>query len=287
MNRRQFTLVAAAFIGSPGLYGQPSPVAAPRLPGAVRHLYKQTGSRPLYLYSLSPTGFAAPRPAILFFFGGGWVSGSMDQFDDQASHFTGRGLVSILVDYRVKSRDQSTPFDSVRDARSAMRWVRGHATELGIDPRKIVASGGSAGGHVAGATAILQGIDDASDDLSVSPSPNALVLFNPVLDTTETGYGAALIGKNAIDLSLTHQVNRALPPAILFHGTGDHTVPFVNAEAFVKRVRAAGGDCRLVPFEGADHGFFNSPNFRKGNSETVYEKILADVDSFLSRLGLE
>ena len=133
---------------------------------------------------------------------------------------------------------------------------------------------------MAGATAILQGIDDPADDLNVSPVPNAVVLFNPVLDTTETGYGAALIGKNTLELSLTHHVKRVLPPMILFHGTGDHTVPFANAEEFVKRVKAAGGDCQLVPFEGADHGFFNSPKMRKGNSEAVYQKILADVDHF-------
>ena len=150
-----------------------------------------------------------------------------------------------------------------------------------------MASGSSAGGHVAGATAILSGIDDEADDPSVSPVPNALVLFNPVLDTTETGYGAALIGKDAVQLSLTHHVKAGLPPMILFHGTADHTVPFANAEEFVRRVKEAGGDCRMVPFEGADHGFFNSPSFRKGASEKVYVGTLQNVDEFLTRLKLE
>jgi acetyl esterase len=254
---------------------------------APRHIYKQTSQRPLYLYVLTPADVSSPRPAIVLFFGGGWVSGSTDQFADQARHFADHGLVSILVDYRVKSRDQSTPFDSVRDARSALRWVRGHAAELHVDPQKIVASGGSAGGHVAGATAILDGVDDPADDLRTSPAPNALVLFNPVLDTTETGYGAALIGSHAIELSLTHHVKPGLPPIILFHGTSDHTVPFANAEEFTRRVQAAGGDCRLVPFAGADHGFFNSPTFRKGSSPERYQEILQDVDRFLSRLGME
>jgi acetyl esterase/lipase len=287
MNRHRTALAFVALTSSLGLLGQQSLPVPPKLPGAVRHLYKQTASRPLYLYSLAPTGFDPPRPAIVFFFGGGWVSGTLDQFDDQASHFAGRGLVSILVDYRVKSRDQSTPFDSVRDARSAMRWIRSHAAELRIDPAKIVAAGGSAGGHLAGATAILKGLDDASDDLSVSPVPNALVLFNPVLDTTESGYGAALIGKDTIQLSLTEHVKPGLPPMILLHGTSDHTVPFSNAEEFVRRVKAAGGQCQLVPFKDADHGFFNSPSFRKGASEALYRKGVADVDGFLLNLGLE
>ena len=283
---RQLTVLLAAACWCISLPAQTSPSGAPKLPGAVAHLYKQTAARPLYLYSLAPEGPAATRPAIVFFFGGGWVSGSTDQFDDQALHCTSRGLVSILVDYRVRNRDHSTPFDSVRDARSAMRWVRGHAAELHIDPQKIVASGGSAGGHLAGATAILTGIDDPADDVSISPAPNALVLFNPVLDTTATGYGAALIGENALQLSLTDHVKAGLPPMILFHGTSDHTVPFANAAEFARRVNAAGGDCKLVPFEGADHGFFNSPRFRKTASEALYQEILRDVDSFLARVGM-
>ena len=102
MNTRQFVL-AAIFTSSVALPGQPPPAAAPKpCRERSRHLYKQTAARPLYLYSLAPTGFDSPRPAIVFFFGGGWVSGSIDQFDDQAAHFTERGLVSILVDYRVK-----------------------------------------------------------------------------------------------------------------------------------------------------------------------------------------
>jgi acetyl esterase/lipase len=281
-------LIAILLFGASCCAQAPVPaVFPPKLEGVVRHEYKKTSTRPLYLYSLSPAKTDSPRPAIVFFFGGGWKGGSTDQFADQARHLTARGMISILVDYRVASRDQSTPFDSVHDARSAMRWVRAHAGELQIDASKIVASGGSAGGHLAGATAILNGVDDPADDLHVSPAPAALVLFNPVLDTTETGYGAATIGKNAIDLSLTHHVKAGLPPIILFHGTADRTVPFANAEEFTRRVKAAGGDCRLVPLEGADHGFFNSPAFSKRASATVYEKVMQDVDMFLTRLGFE
>lgn len=253
--------------------------------GQTAYVYKQTPSRPLSLNVDAPEGSTGARPAIVFFFGGGWTGGSTAQFADQAKHFVSRGLVAIRVDYRVKSRDQSTPFDSVRDARSAMRWVRSHARELHIDPEKIVASGGSAGGHLAGATAILSGIDDPNDDLSISPVPNALVLFNPVLDTTETGYGAALIGEDAIQLSLTHHVRPGLPPMIIFHGTDDHTVPYANAVEFARRVKEAGTYCELVSFEGADHGFFNSPKFRKTVTAGLYESILRDVDRFLEKFG--
>jgi acetyl esterase/lipase len=259
-----------------------------RIPGIQAFRYKTTASRPLYLYTLQPSpALPGMHPAIVFFFGGGWVGGTTDQFADQAQYFALRGFVTVLADYRVKHKDNSTPFDSVRDARSAMRWLRKHAKELHIDGNRIVASGGSAGGHLAGATAILSGIDDLSDDLSVSPSPVALVLFNPVLDTTETGYGASQIGPSAKELSLTHHLSRNLPPTILFHGTNDHTVPFANAVEFTRVAKTYGADCELVPFTGADHGFFNSPNFRKTVTADTYQKILDDVDVFLKKQGLE
>jgi acetyl esterase/lipase len=260
----------------------------PKIPGATPHLYKQTATRPLYLYVLRPpASFAGPRPAIIFFFGGGWTGGTTDQFDDQAQHFASRGFITVLADYRIRQRDQSTPFDSVCDARSAMRWLRSHAAELGVDSRKIAASGGSAGGHLAGATAILTDVNEASDDLGVSPAPAALVLFNPVLDTTERGYGAATIGPRAEELSLTHHIRKGLPPILILHGTNDHTVPFQNAIDFAGRVKSVGGDCELVPFEGADHGFFNSPSFRKTASADTYREVLDHVDGFLQKHRFE
>jgi len=284
MLRTLFAFLTLA--AGPALLAQGTPAPAPKLAGVTAHVYKQTPTRPLLLYSLKPPAtFAGPRPAIVFFFGGGWTGGSTDQFDDQAEYFAARGFVTLLADYRIKQRDQSTPFESVEDARSALRWVRSHAAELHIDARRIVASGGSAGGHVAGATAILAKVNDPADDLTVSPVPAALVLFNPVLDTTEKGYGAKAIGPRAEELSLTSHLKPGLPPTIIFHGTADHTVPFQNPVDFTRLAKANGDDCELVPFEGVGHGFFNSPGFRKTSSPETYRQILQRVDAFFQHHG--
>ena len=68
----------------------------------------------------------------------------------------------------------------VKDGKSAVRWIRANAARLGIDPDRLAAGGGSAGGHVAAATATTQGIEEEGEDTSVSSRPCALVLFNPV-----------------------------------------------------------------------------------------------------------
>ena len=91
----------------------------------------------------------------MFFFGGAWTQWRPGQFEPQASYLAGRGMVAIRADYRVKNRHRATPADGVEDAKSAIRWVRQNASMLGVDPDRIVAAGGSAGGHLAACTACV------------------------------------------------------------------------------------------------------------------------------------
>ncbi len=141
------------------------------------------GSAPLDLHVFTPTaGPTSLRPAIVFFFGGGWTTGTPVQFYTECRHFAAQGYVAITADNRISSTHAgATAFSSVADAKSAIRHLRSHATEPGIDPHRIVAAGASAGGHLAAATALLPGLDDPSDDPAVSPRPDALLLWYPVI----------------------------------------------------------------------------------------------------------
>ena len=152
--------------------------------------YKRVGETDLTLDVFLPPGHKSSdrRPAIVFFFGGGWNGGSPSQFYPHCQYLASRGMVAMSAEYRVKSRHETTPRECVKDGKSALRWIRRHAAELGIDPDKVAAGGGSAGGHVAAATATTKGFNEAGEDLSVSCRPNVLVLFNPVYLNGPTVY---------------------------------------------------------------------------------------------------
>ncbi len=223
-------------------------------------VFKNTGKTDLELYLVKPTDWKASdsRPAIVWFHGGGWTGGNPGQFRDQAKHFAKLGFVCVLPEYRLIKGVPGPPVFPCRDAKSAMRYVRSHAAELGIDPKKIAAAGGSAGGHLAAFTALVEGTDDPADDLEISSKPAALLLFNPVLDNGEGEWGSDRVGGKTKEFSPAHNVTRDAPPAIVFLGTADKLIPVATMKSFQKNMEAAGVRCDLYLYEGSAHGFFNS-----------------------------
>jgi len=172
-----------------------APAQQPRQqPLGERIVYKTVDGKDLSLYVLQPSQRAAtPRAAIIFFHGGGWVGGPLAQFNHQAQYLAARGMVAIQVEYRLIG-PHGTPQVCVEDAKSSVRWVRAHARSLHIDQNRIAESGGSAGGYLAAFATMVPGWDDAGDNLQVSPRANLLVLLNPVIDNSPSGYGYARFG---------------------------------------------------------------------------------------------
>jgi acetyl esterase len=266
----------------------------PSLPGAQVETYKTVGDAKLNLYVYYPPGHKPTdkRAAIVFFFGGGWTNGSPVQFEQHCKHLASRGMVAITADYRVASRHQVKAASCVADAKSAIRFVRKEAGRLGIDPGRIAAGGGSAGGHLAACTGVIQGFDESSEDAQVGSVPNALALFNPAvvlapaegLNSVNAEKVASLKERMGVEpraLSPYHHVKKGAPPTIIFHGKADTAVPYATAEMFAKAMTGAGNPCALMSYEGQAHGFFNYG--RNGNQ--YYEKTIKELDHFLVGLG--
>lgn len=265
-------------LATPVFAQSPNP---PSLNDARVETYRKIDSTELKLWIFGESDAKAPKPAIVFFFGGGWNSGSPTQFESQARHFAKRGMIAITADYRVKSRHGVQVVECVKDAKAALAWVRENAARLGIDPEKIAASGGSAGGHLAAATGTISGF--GSDE-----RPNAMILFNPACTLAPIAdwqpparagaeLGVERLGVEAKALSPAHHVGAHTPPTLILHGKADTTVPYASAVAFESVMKNAGRPCKLVGYEGAGHGFFN-----RGPDSA---KTLAEADNFLVELG--
>lgn len=242
-------------------------------------VYKTVGERELKLFVEKPSDWSATdvRPALVFFHGGGWKGGAARQFTPQSRYFAARGLVCIQVQYRTLGASPAPPLVCVQDAKSAMRYVRSHAAELGVDPNRIAAGGGSAGGHLAAFASMVEGLDDPTDDLSVSPKAQALLLFNPVYDNGPGGFGYERVGARYREFSPAHNISAGDPPTIVFLGTADNLIPVETAQKFKADMEKVGVRCDLHLYEGAVHGFFNDSPY--------LEKTIAESEKFLISLG--
>ncbi len=257
-------------------------------------VFKTINDASLSLYVFEPEGHKATdrRPAIVFFFGGGWNSGFPEQFYSHSKYLASRGMVAISAEYRVKSRHGVAPFECVTDGKSAVRWVRTNADKLGVDPDRIAAGGGSAGGHVAACTGVIDGMDEPGEDVSVSSKPDALVLFNPALvmpwrdvsnmsDEQRKQIMERFQGRDPEEISPYHHVTSDDPPTIIFHGEADITIPIRTVRMFVEAMEKTGNRCELAAYAGKEHGFFN---YGRDGGQAFYDTML-EADKFLASLG--
>ncbi|SDD04206.1 alpha/beta hydrolase [Niabella drilacis] len=246
-------------------------------------VYKTIDTLHLKMEIYEPRGMDAnvKHKAIVFFFGGGWTKGSPAQFRSQAAYFASKGLVCFLPDYRVESRNRATPFEALKDAKSAIRFLKQHAGKFHIDSAGIVAAGGSAGGQLAAATALISDYNEQTDDLKISPVPAALVLFNPVIDNGPGGYGYDRIGESYLHFSPLHNIRKGAPPTLILLGSNDHLIPVATAEYYKTVMEKVASRCDLVLYDNAGHGFFN-PN--KERSNFFYKETLKEAERFLRSL---
>lgn len=245
------------------------------LPGAETFVYRMAEPEPMRLHVFKPKDWNADeqRPALVFFFGGGWTRGTPEKSASWAKYAASLGMVGIAPDYRTRDRFDTSPLEAVADARAALRWVQENATKLGVDKNRIAVGGSSAGGHVALWTAIARMPPGSCETESPLQKPAALILFSTVSDTSLlSGYTPMRFGTNATALSPIHQLECPMPPVLAFHGDADPLVPAQQAIALRDKLKAMDGACELVLVPGGNHGFTTQfPEWRDKSRERVRE----------------
>ena len=229
--------------------------------------------------------------AIVFFHGGGWAYGTPGEFFTTCERYAMIGIVTFSVEYRLSIENGITPsktispIEAVMDAKSAMRWVRGNAEKYHIDRNKIVAAGQSAGGHLALCTAMIDDYNEKSDNLNISCSPNAVLLFSACVNAVE-GWCDRLLGdrRNKIwSISPAHNIRKGLPPMIEFHGTDDEQVPKWTVQFFETAMKNKDNYFEQHMYEGRKHYLGDgNPKY----SRYYDDEILKVADEFLRKYKL-
>ena len=236
-------------------------------PGAVGEEAEDIPTLTIYL----PETSAANGAAVVVCPGGGYAHLAMDHEGRQVAEWLNeRGVAALVLKYRLGPRyGHPSP---LMDAQRAIRYVRAHAGELGVDPSRIGIWGFSAGGHLAATTSthITPGVSDAADPLERHSSrPDFSILAYPVITMTDPhthqGSRLHLLGEDydsdlADRLSNEKQVTADTPPAFLFHTDDDGPVPADNSVAYYLALRAVGVPAELHIYRSGPHGVGLAPD---------------------------
>ena len=246
-------------------------------PKMIEIVIKTIQNEEVKIFCLKPSDFkpGEKRTAVVWIHGGGWTGGSTESFFPHARYFAFRGAVGFCIQYRLVKANGNTVADCLADCKSAIRYIREHAAELGVDPDKIVVMGDSAGGHLASCLGTVDGFDDPTDNLKISAKPNAMVLYNPLSDFTQSNFIKIIIGGAALDkkptpesliptteqtelakkLSPLYNVHKNQPPTLILHGTDDTVILPEQSVQFTDAMKKAGNKCELIMLPNTTHAF--------------------------------
>lgn len=307
--RRRRAIIGAVWLalglasGAPGVFASPvqAEIAAktvrgdvyPRRPvrfsgGIVGHADVEyanlVGFRPLLLdvYAHEHSG-SGRLPLVVWIHGGGWnrgdsrTSGAYADWPAVLASLAARGYVVASVNYRLSGEARFPA--QIQDVKAAVRYLRAHAGQYGIDPARVYVWGGSAGGHLAALAATSCGVAAFEPEPSTGRLPKSLrpaadaaasdcvqgaAVWYGVFDLETAGTGgiASLLGCDpaacaaaARTASPASYADSADPPMLLAHGTADKEAPVRQAEEMAARLRAAGARVQTLFIRGADHGW--------------------------------
>ena len=235
----------------------------------VRDLpYAQYGGRTLLLDLYRPADSVTVRRApVVVIRGGGWQQGDKLGFAPAAAALAERGFVAVSIEYRTSNE---APFPAaVHDTKAAVRWLRANAAVYGLDPERIGAIGGSAGGHLAvylGVTAGIKSLEGEGGSAAMDSRVEAVVAMGAPADLATLREMPAAQHFVGVPLEadpdrwrfaspITH-VDAGDPPLLLLHSEADPVVPFEEAITYASRYGEVGIPVEMVLYPDAPHPFW-------------------------------
>lgn len=278
-------------LGIPPSNQRPAGDVRPALPGGVKRVSNLEYTRPatgallldLYLPQATPR---QSLPVILWIHGGGWTKGSKENCP--LIWLAEEGYAVASVNYRL-IHESGWPAQ-IDDCRAAIRWIRDHAAEYKLDAERIVAAGGSAGGHLAALLGTMDAppLDRVSAVLDYFGPADLLTMPPNLPDPGKTDQdlahsnGARLLGgivrdrpQLAREASALHQVSADDVPFLILHGDRDQSVPLDQSVRLQSSLQAAGVPVQLHVLAGAGHGGkeFNSPEVQQAVRTFLHEHL--------------
>jgi len=225
------------------------------------------------------------RPGVIVIHGGGWVNGTKEeQVESYCLRYVEKGFVVCNVEYRLAKA--ATAPAAVTDVLNAAHWFEENAKKYNVDTKRIVVTGGSAGGHLS----LMVGMTPKSAKLGPPAKIAAVVNFYGITDVADQlggphmqEYAVTWLPEQQSRLELATRVSpmtyvrKGLPPILTIHGDADQTVPYEHGVRLVKALRDIGDDAELVSVPQGEHGF------PKATVDEVYER---SIWPFLRKHGV-
>lgn len=253
---------------------------APAFDGPIGkpHIYKTFADKERKMEIFFPEGHDPEKskvPGMILFHGGGWSGGNLSQFRAACAYFASRGLVCATAEYQMLGKgDAKLPAGEskkrvcVTDAKSAIRWFKQNAADLGIDSERVITGGGSAGGHISALATMNPGLNDPADPKDIDTKVVAYLWFNPAFAPDDS---------KDPEIDILNHMKADLPPAVVFFGDKDTWKKGWDI-AHAKWKELGTKSIELHIAEGQPHSFFNKDPWR-----TI---TLIEADKFLAKHGL-
>ncbi|QGQ95023.1 alpha/beta hydrolase [Paenibacillus psychroresistens] len=273
-------------------------------------VYKTVSGTELRMLCTRPTDWQETdnRSAVVWIHGGGWTGGNAEMFIPHCDYFARRGAVSFSVQYRLADQltgekmptlPAVTVADCLTDCKTAIRYLRKHARTLGIDPKRIVVAGDSAGGHLAASLGTIREYDAPNEELSISSKADVVIDCNGIVDMTlywkqmipnvwvhgeSEDEISSWLARNELAKSLSpyYHVASGQPPVLILQGLQDTIVVPEDSVKYYEAHKKAGNHVKLVLYPESKHAFIL---YNYTATEAEVDRALAHIDEFLVTLG--